>query len=196
MCCFKVTVVKSSTQFIVGNNYLGILVNSFKFKFMLSKTMAGKYTLNWKLINFPGIRVPLFFSNIDTFSNPLTISNQFQSSSEDVHSFATAQKISQTSLAGKNGQSWPVTWNISSSLLTLTPPTYAQHVFIYLSNPSKAIGFLLYYRLITKVSNNPCLKKVLYNTPNSHPQHYSHNKKLKWSNHYTTLNYFSQNTPS
>ena len=46
MCCFKVTIVKSSNQFIAGNNYPGILANSFKSKFMLPKTMPGKYTLS------------------------------------------------------------------------------------------------------------------------------------------------------
>ena len=61
MPCFKVTVFKNSTQFIVGNNYSGVLVNSFKFKFMFPKTMPRKYTLNWKLINFSGIRVSQFF---------------------------------------------------------------------------------------------------------------------------------------
>ena len=94
MCCFKVGVVKNNAQFIVGNNYLGILVNLFKFKLVLSKTMPGKYTLNWEWINFPGIRVSLFFSNIeitmdfsllswqrDKVKTPLTNSNQFQSSS-------------------------------------------------------------------------------------------------------------------
>ena len=122
MCCFKVTVFKSSTQFIVGDNYPGVLVNSFKFKFMFPKTMPRKYTLNWKLINFSSICVSQFFSNIkitmgflllnwqkDEDKTPLTISNHFQSSAKDIHSSPTTRKMSQALFAGKYGQSLPVT---------------------------------------------------------------------------------------